>query len=251
MFGLFKKRESSAASGTQQNNKQLLVADMHSHLLPGIDDGSPDVETSMLLIDGLYKHGFRKLICTPHIYRELYFNTPETIEAAYQLLLPEVKKKYPDVQLSYAAEYFLDDYFDSLIEQKSKLLTIKDNNVLVEISFMAPPMDLKQKLFAMQMEGYMPILAHPERYGFMLSQRQMYDDLLDAGCTFQLNLLSISGYYGKPSEELANYLLSKKAVRYLGTDMHHVKHLEALSHPKIYRMVNDLRNSGLLLNDSL
>lgn len=248
MFGLFKKKTPSALPGPVF---EALGADMHSHLLPGIDDGSPDVETSIQLMKGLVQLGYKKFICTPHIYKELYPNTIETITAACNRLKPAVEKQLPGIDIRFAAEYYLDDHFDELMASGEKLLTIKDNWVLVEYSFLNPPLDLKEKLFNLQMEGYQPVLAHPERYGYYASNKKAYDELYDAGCIFQLNLLSITGYYGKGPADLARYLVEKGYIKLLGTDLHHDRHLEALSHPALSKLVQQLTGTGRLLNTSL
>lgn len=247
MFGLFKKKEKASSEPVFAP----LLTDMHSHLLPGIDDGSPDVETSLRLVEGLVGLGYKKLICTPHIYKELYPNTKATIAAAYEKLVPALQEKFPGVELGYAAEYFLDDHFDELLKSGERLLTIGDNYLLVEYSFSAPPMDLKEKLYNIQLEGYKPILAHPERYGFYASAKHEYDALFDAGCVFQLNILSLTGYYGKPPAQLAQHLLEKNYISLLGTDIHHDRHLAALQSPGVQKLLSQLISRTTLLNASL
>lgn len=246
MFGLFKKKEKISTGAAFA----VLGTDMHSHLLPGIDDGSPDVETSLRLMEGLVTLGYNKFICTPHIYQELYPNNRETIQAAYEKLWPAVQEKFPGVSLGYAAEYFLDDHFDELLK-KGPLLTIPGNHVLVEYSFSSPPLDLKDKLYNLQLEGYKPILAHPERYGYYASSKKEYDVLFDSGCLFQLNILSLTGYYGKQPAQLAQYLLEKNYISLLGTDLHHDRHLAALQSPAIQKLVGQLASRLPLLNPSL
>lgn len=245
MFGLFKKKKQQTVPVFAP-----LHTDMHSHLLPGIDDGSPDVETSLRLIEGLVALGYKKFICTPHIYKELYPNTRATITAAYERLLPELNKRFPGVELGFAAEYFLDDHFDELMG-KERLLTIGDNYLLVEYSFSSPPLDLKEKLYNMQLEGYKPILAHPERYGYYTSAKHEYDALFDAGCVFQLNILSLAGYYGKQPAQLAQYLLDKNYITLLGTDIHHDRHLAAFQSPGVQKNFGHLISRLPLLNSSL
>jgi protein-tyrosine phosphatase len=247
MFGLFKKKNQVAETAAFD----LLATDMHSHLLPGIDDGSPDVATSLQLIKGLVELGYKKFICTPHIYKELYPNTQATIKAAYEQLQPALAAEWPGLELRYAAEYYLDDHFDHLLASGERLLTVTDNWVLIEYSFLNPPMDLKEKIFNLQMEGYQPVLAHPERYGYYANNKSGYDELYDAGCIFQVNLLSLSGYYGKSPADLAQYLINRRYVKLLGTDLHHERHLEALRHPSISKTIRQLHDSGQLLNTQL
>jgi tyrosine-protein phosphatase YwqE len=229
-----------------------LVTDMHSHIIPGIDDGSTDVETSIELIRGLTGLGYKKFIATPHILWDIYKNDDSTIRPAYTELQQALKENNMDVSVSFAAEYFLDDHIDDLIEQEIPLLTIKKNWVLTEFSFVSAPLDLKEKLFALQISGYQPIVAHPERYGYFSRDRKVYDDLKEAGYYFQVNLLSLTGYYGKGPQELAEYLVKKKYVDLLGTDLHHLRHLQSLqTNPQLTDIIKELQDSGKLLNASL
>ncbi|HEY8894184.1 MAG TPA: CpsB/CapC family capsule biosynthesis tyrosine phosphatase [Niastella sp.] len=247
MFSIFnkKKRARLDLSG--------LVADMHSHLLPGIDDGSPDTETSLQLINGLQELGYRKFITTPHILWDMYKNDANTIDAAYQELQEAAQQQNnAAVPIKAAAEYFLDEHFDELLENNVPLLTLHRNWVLVEFSFVTTPLNFKDKLFNMQMKGYQPVLAHPERYLYFMSDRKWYDELKEAGCLFQLNILSLTGYYGKASLQLAQYLIGKRYINLLGTDCHHFRHLNTLRNAhNIMEPVSSLLDSGQLLNPSL
>ena len=153
------------------------------------------------------------------------------------------------VEFRGAAEYFLDEHVDELLEKNIPLLTIHKNMVLVEFSFIRQPMDLKDKLFQLQIKGYQPIIAHPERYLYFGAHKNLYDELHDMDCIFQLNLLSLVGYYGKKQEELAQYLIKKKYVSLLGSDLHNIRHINILrASSTISHTVNRLLDSGVLLN---
>lgn len=246
MFSFFKKKRSDSV------DLSALVTDMHSHLLPGIDDGSPDDATSLLLIKGLQQLGFRQFITTPHIMWDVHRNNASSIGGAHSQLQAALQQEQLAVPVRAAAEYFLDDHFDQLLEQDVPLLTIKDKMVLVEFSFVTMPMNVKEKLFELQIKGYQPILAHPERYSYLLPQKQWYDELKEAGCHFQLNLLSLTGYYGKVAQDLSLYLAKKKYVEFLGTDLHHERHLAALqSSSSLMDHVKMLLDSGKILNAAL
>ena len=227
-----------------------LGCDMHSHLLPGIDDGSPDTETSTKLIEGLVNLGYKKLITTPHIMWDLYRNDPSSISSAYKTL-EQAPQKLP-VPLHAAAEYFLDDNFDRILADNTPLLTLKGNWVLVEFSFVTVPVNLKQTLFNLQINGYQPVLAHPERYLYFGEDKKKYEELHDAGYYFQVNLLSLTGYYGRGPQELAEHLIRKKYIDLLGTDLHHTRHLQALqSSFQLNDHVNFLLDTGNILNSTL
>lgn len=247
MFGIFKKSKEASS----KNPFETITNDMHSHILPGIDDGAQTIEESLLLIETLVKQGMQNFICTPHIFKELYPNTPLTIKNAFDSLLPVVQEKFPNVQIKYAAEYYMDDFFDELLEKKEKLLTVFDDCVLVEHSFMQVPFDLKEKLFNLQMAGYTPILAHPERYEFYAANKKAYDSLYDLGCIFQINLLSLTGYYGKVPMELAKYLIEKKYVKLVGTDIHHQRHVIGFNQFGTNKNLLDLLQQDVLMNQAL
>jgi len=230
-----------------------LACDMHSHLIPGIDDGVKDMESSIQLIRGLMALGYRKIITTPHINADIFPNTPAIIRAGQADVVNQLRREQLDVQFHAAAEYLMDDHFVRMLEDDQPLLTLKDKMVLVELSFAVPAINLKEILFLMQMKGYQPVLAHPERYLYFGGNKGWYDQLKDVGCLFQVNLLSLRGYYGKASLELAQYLIKKKYIDLLGTDMHHERHLENLRSfsPQLMDTVNKLLDSGLIRNATL
>ncbi|MBX3242567.1 MAG: histidinol phosphatase [Chitinophagaceae bacterium] len=247
MFSFFKKKKPLP----EAHDLSVLKCDMHSHLIPGIDDGSPDVDTSITLIEGLKKLGYKKIITTPHLMADLYPNSRTTILNGFDKLVKALQKRKIDIPVRAAAEYFLDDHFDSLLEKDEPLLTIKDNLVLVEFSFASIPIDYKQKLFNMQMKGYKPILAHPERYAYLHKKFELYEELRDFGCLFQVNLLSLIGYYGKNIEAAAEKLYKLKYIELLGTDLHHERHMENLNVHLLHQKVKDIADNLPLLNDSL
>ena len=227
-----------------------IVADMHSHLLPGIDDGSPDMATSLELIKGFQSLGYKKLITTPHVLWEIYPNTTEVIIAKQEELKKEISNAGIDIELKAAAEYFIDDHFTEQLKNKIPLLPISGNMVLVEFSMITAPMDLQEVLFEMQMQNYQPVLAHPERYSYLGRKKEVIDQLKDTGCWFALNLLSLSGYYGESVHQLADYILKKGFYDLAGTDLHNHKHLLQLQKlPAI--QLDKLRDSGLIKNHLL
>jgi protein-tyrosine phosphatase len=224
---------------------------MHSHLIPGIDDGVKDMDASVRLIRGLMDLGYKKIITTPHVNADVYPNTPAIIGEGQAAVVAELRHQKLDVEFRAAAEYILNDFFTRALHNDEPFLTLKDKLILVELSFAVPAINLKEILFDLQLKGYQPVLAHPERYLYFGANKAWYDQLRDTGCLFQLNLLSLRGYYGKESQQLAEYLIKKKYVDLLGTDMHHEKHLGMLSSPKIFHAVHRLVDAGLIRNAGL
>jgi protein-tyrosine phosphatase len=233
-------------------NLESLVSDMHSHLIPGIDDGAPDQETSLELIGGLMELGYKKLITTPHVNADVFRNTSGIIGDGQTAILHALQQKRMSVEFRAAAEYLMDDQFAKTLSESGSFLTLKDNLVLVELSFVVPALNLKDMLFQMQLNGYQPVLAHPERYLYFAGNKGWYDQLRDSGCNFQLNLLSFAGHYGREARDLALYLAKKGYVEYLGTDLHHIRHLEVLrSSQAVSKAVQQLQDRGLIRNSSL
>lgn len=196
---------------------------MHSHLLPGIDDGAKDISDSIALIRKLKDMGFKKLYTTPHIMADLYPNTPEIILGKLEEVRAALKAAQINIEIGAAAEYLMDEAFGEKIDS-GNLLTLPGNRVLVEMSFVSPPPNLDQYIFLLQTKGYKVVIAHPERYLFYRDQFDQYKNFKDKGCELQLNLLSLIGYYGKPVQEVAIKLLKAGLVDFLGTDLHHERH---------------------------
>lgn len=202
--------------------------DIHSHLLPNIDDGAKFIEDTIFLITSLQEFGFTQFITTPHTFSGFWDNTKISIENKLSETKKLLLENKINVNLRTASEYLLDDHFVSLFEKK-EILTLKDNYVLVEMSYINPPIQLYDIIFGLQVAGYIPVLAHPERYNFYHKNFEEYKKLKNAGCLFQLNLLSTVGYYGKEVTETAEKLLQKGLIDYVGSDVHHKKHIEAFS----------------------
>jgi len=203
--------------------------DMHSHLIPGIDDGSQKMEESIALINRLSGYGLKKLIITPHIMSEFFKNTPEIINAGLEKLKLAVKEAGIDIELDAAAEYYLDEIFYEKVENNEPILSFGTNKmVLVETGFMSKPHILLETFFKMEMLGYQPVFAHPERYMYLHQEPETLDALVDRNIPFQLNLLSLTGYYSKGVKKFAEELIDRDLVKLVGTDCHNEKYLDAM-----------------------
>jgi protein-tyrosine phosphatase len=198
--------------------------DIHSHLLPGIDDGARTFEDTLRLTQALQGFGVSQFITTPHIIQYVWDNTHDQILSKKETTVLELEKNKITIPFSAAAEYLMDDQFVQLF-QSHELLTLKDNYVLVEMSYINAPIQLYSILFDLQVAGYIPVLAHPERYLFYHKNFSEYEKLKRAGCLFQLNLLSVVGYYGAEITKIAEQLLAKGMYTYVGSDVHHDNHI--------------------------
>lgn len=248
---LFKRNKRSSPSALT-NKLKFLGVDMHNHLLPGIDDGCETVEDSIYLMEGLQELGFQKMIFTPHVMEGIYPNNVRTItEAKYKLSNEIMKHPFLNtISLETSAEYMIDGGFPKLLKS-NQLSPIRDKYVLIEMSYMSESRNLFQAIFEIQSQGYIPVLAHPERYNYYQNDREKFKKIKDAGCLLQLNLLSISRYYGSEIRESATELIKMGMYDFVGTDLHHAKHLEALCNLVVKYPVEKILSKCNIKNISL
>lgn len=215
--------------------------DIHSHLLPGIDDGAVTIEDSISLINQMADIGFKNIITTPHIITNVWDNTENSIKDKHQETVKKIGSSANVTNFNVAAEYMLDSYFLNKLEAE-RLLTIKDNYILVELSYLNPPINLYEIIFQIQLSGYKPILAHPERYLFYHFNFKEFDKLKKAGCSFQLNLLSTVDYYGENITKIADKLLVNEYYDFVGSDVHHQKHINSFNKKVSTKNIDSLNN---------
>jgi len=247
ILDLFK---SSKAQDIAPLDLSWMVSDMHSHLIPDIDDGSKSIQESVQLVKRLEGYGLKKLIITPHIMTEFYRNTPEIIRAGLDELKAAILEENIAIELDMAAEYYLDEIFLEKVTTGNRLLTFGDNHVLIETGFMSKPSMLLESFFKLEMEGYHPVFAHPERYLYLHNDLELLEALVDRNIPFQLNLLSLTGYYSKAVKKFAEKLIDEGLVKLVGTDCHNEKYLdfmERLPEEKYFQKLKGLD----LLNVSL
>jgi protein-tyrosine phosphatase len=245
MFNFFKKKE--LKKDTTLNYDSIKV-DMHSHVLPGIDDGAKTIQESIILIKKMMDLGIKKVIATPHIMADYYKNTAETIGVALDLLRSELKKQEIDLPVEAAAEHYFDETFEARIDDR-KLMTMGDNYVLFEFSFLNRPLNDVAVIQKMIQLGYKPILAHPERYSYM--NMEQLTGLHNMGCNLQLNTISLTGYYGKDVRKKAEDIINNQLVDFISSDMHHVRHAEALRNALAMPYVAALLNGEYPLKNVL
>ncbi|SNR34611.1 tyrosine-protein phosphatase [Flavobacterium sp. ov086] len=214
--------------------------DIHSHLLPGIDDGAKTIKETIHLTKAFQDMGFSQFTTTPHISHYIWNNSPETITENHKKTKLLLEENNLEIPFRAAAEYLMDDSFENYFKEK-KLLTLKDNYVLVEMSYLNAPIQLYKTLFDLQVAGYIPVLAHPERYTFYHKNFSEYEKLKKAGCLFQLNLLSTVGYYGERIAKITEELLKKGMYDFAGTDVHNMKHIASFSNKIKINSVSNLK----------
>jgi protein-tyrosine phosphatase len=222
-------------------------SDIHSHLIPGIDDGSPNMEYSIKLVKKFVELGYSKIVTTPHIMCDYYQNTPDKILKGLDELREELQKQNINVDISAAAEYNLDDGLQDLIDKK-EILTFGDNHVLFELPFMQEPRNLQEIIFNFQMAGYKPILAHPERYTFWYDSFEKYDELKSRGVLLQMNLLSLTNHYSPQTRKVAEKMVEANLVDAVGTDCHRIEHLMMLEDHLNLKHIHKLAEQEKLFN---
>lgn len=229
----------------------FFAVDMHSHLIPGIDDGVQTMDEALEMIRYLQELGFKKLITTPHVMSDTYANSSAQIMEGFRQVKEAADQARLSVELEVAAEYLMDDGFPDILE-KGEMLTFGNNYVLVEMSYIFEPINLNQIIFDIQIAGYHVIIAHAERYGFWSRKKQRYQDMKDRSVMLQLNLLSLTGYYGKEVQKTAEWLLENDMYDVIGTDLHnieHVRNLQELCHMPVIKTLRD--KSAQMINSKL
>jgi len=237
----------------------VLKCDVHSHFIPGIDDGAQTMDDSVALIREFYNLGYKKIITTPHILADGFRNTPEKILNGLEKVRVALKNENIPIQIEAAAEYYIDFDFGRKIEQE-KLLTFgkpapnktSGNYLLFEVSYVNPPDNLEHIIFQLQTSGYKPVLAHPERYLFWARNFEKYEQLKEKGVLLQLNINSLTGYYSRETKKIAEQLIEKNMVDFLGSDCHHSGHTNLIKTSAVYqKSLHKLIESRKLLNSTL
>jgi len=228
----------------------LIGVDMHSHLIPGIDDGAETIEQSIELIKLLFNLGYKKLITTPHIFSEYFKNTPEIIRHGLDKLQTALTQAQIPVKIEAAAEYMFDDWFQKNC-LTTELLTFGKKYLLIECSAFVPPNNFFQVLWDLKLKGYNPILAHPERYGYWHINLEHYVSLKDRDILFQINLPSLSGYYSPEVRKITEQLIDNNMVEFVGTDIHNLIYYQQIDKSRFSKYLEKLISSGKLLNRTL
>ncbi len=227
-----------------------LVTDMHSHLIPGIDDGVPDVDTAIALIKELAGLGYRKVITTPHIMVDLYKNPPEIIRKGEKQVKEAIEAERINIEFEASAEYQLDEGFLNHFKN-GQLMTFGGKYLLLELSYFNAPPNLFEMLFDLQLAGYKVILAHPERYAYWHRDFSKLEDLKNRNVFFQLNMISLSGFYSLPIKKISERLIDGGMVDFIGSDLHSHQYLNLIEKALYEPYLEKLINSGKLKNHLL
>lgn len=234
---------------SRDNISLLHTTDLHSHLIPSIDDGLDSLSDSVEIIKKFENLGFKKIITTPHIMFSRFPNTQKNIYEGHKLLKDELRRQNINIELEVGAEYYYDEHFLEFIDKK-EILTFGDNYLLFELSYHHKPFGLEQTIHKLLLAGYKPILAHPERYSYY-STREHYEYLKDLGLLFQINAISTQGFYGKNVKKKVEKIIDLGLVDFIGSDIHNQNYMDKFSkalQSKIYLQImekNSIKNSYL------
>ncbi|WP_223833923.1 tyrosine-protein phosphatase [Spirosoma profusum] len=224
--------------------------DIHSHLLPGLDDGVKDTEQALACLTQLSEWGIQKIITTPHVSGDWYPNSSDSIRQMRATLQSLIDEHQLPLSIDVAAEYLIDDFFFDLL-QADDLLTFGDKRyLLIEAGWAWGPNNFLDLIFRIQTQGYTPILAHPERYKYYHDDKRILHQLHKNDCLFQLNWMSLVGRYGADIQKQARYLLQEDLIDFIGSDLHHPRDLKDMA--RLFSSDDiKLLQQQTLLNDTL
>lgn len=224
---LFSKKE------TNPSSKPLVLSwfgtDIHSHLLPGVDDGAQTMDESIAMVTKMASLGFKHCILTSHVKMDIYPNSSQRLKAAFDTLNNQVQELSIPIRLSLGAEYYMDDSLLSKVAEGDILSFGEQKYVLMEFSFATPPVQEENVFDAFLQAGYKPILAHFERYGYFHGSVEKALAYRKQGVFIQMNLNSLTGHYGAEVRKQAERLIDEFALDFVGTDAHRMEHLTHLA----------------------
>ena len=228
-----------------------LKTDLHSHLIPGIDDGSATMEDTVALLRKFEELGYQKVVTTPHVMSDYYINTPEIINAGLENVREAIQENGLNMAIEAAAEYNLEPEFEKLIEEENVLTFGKENFLLFELSFFEEPKRLNETIWTMREKGYNPVLAHVERYAYWHQDYDKVEEMINRGVKLQLNIGSITGSYGPEVKTFAERLIKDEVIEFIGSDCHHMQHLEMIEYARRLPSFQQLIKQDQLLNTQL
>jgi tyrosine-protein phosphatase YwqE len=225
-----------------------LKVDLHSHLIPGIDDGVQTVEEAVDMVRRMESYGYQHLITTPHIMWDCYRNTPEIILSGLRDVQRACQEAGLSTTVDAAAEYYLDAHFNEMLRSGQPLLTLPGKRLLVELPYATALLNTSEILFSIVEHGYRPILAHPERYTYFHRDLSIYQKLSAQGCQLQVNALSLTGHYGVEVAKVADWLLKNNLIVFIGSDAHRMQHLDQMEKMSNSKWLKDyaFQNADLL-----
>jgi len=245
-----KKRFPFLNKQKEKTRGPVLKVDLHSHLIPGIDDGAQSMEDSLTLLRGMEALGYEKVITTPHIMIDVYRNTPKIIKEGLASLKEAAKAEGIQVEIEAGAEYYMDEGFYTHLHS-GEVMSIENKYLLFETSYISKPLQIEEMIFEISAAGYIPLMAHPERYRYVTDPKKEYGRFKDLGVLLQVDLNSFGGYYGQSAKKNIEFLSKHGMIDFMGSDLHHKKHMAALSDVFMSDAYSDAFIHNTILNDTL
>lgn len=243
IFPFFKKRK-------ETKRGPILKVDLHSHFIPGIDDGAQSMEESLSLLTEMEALGYEKVITTPHIMIDLYRNTPKIIKEGLFSLREAAKSEGIQLEIEAGAEYYMDEgFYDHL--HSSEVMSIQNKYLLFETSYATKPLQFEEMIFEIIASGYIPLMAHPERYRYVSDPLKEYGRFKELGILFQLDLNSLGGHYGIDAKKKAKILSDNGMIDFLGSDVHHLKQTRFLDDVFMSENYSKIWKNNTVLNHTL
>lgn len=249
MFGIFKKKEEKKV----KIDWSKIGLDFHSHLIPAVDDGSSSIEETIEILTFKKSLGYKHIYTSPHIMGEGFKNTKQDLKQKYNDFINDERYIALNIKFNLIAEYFLDEEFEVLLENDD-LLTFGNKYILIETSMNYDFPFVKNYIYKLIKKGYNPILAHPERYKYIFTDKNyidLYESYKDLGCEFQLNLFSLVGLYGEKIKTVAEGLISNNLYDYVSSDIHKAGQLKLYEELNKSIFLERLIQSGNLKNNEL
>lgn len=228
-----------------------LGTDMHCHLVPRVDDGSKCMEESIECLNTLKAVGYDRVIITPHFQSPRFQNDEDDICRRYEELKRQAAEAGVEIELAgIGGEYRIDDGFQARLDNP-RFLQVAGKYVLVELSLHQQRMGCDEMIFDLQMKGYDIVLAHPERYPYLTLFGSRMEQLRNQGVLFQVNVLSLGGFYGEEPQRRAYKLIEQGWVEFLGTDTHNTMYAQTLIALTHDRKVEKVLEKYTFMNNTL
>ncbi len=253
-FGFLSRHRKKTIPEDRPKPDPSLRVDVHAQLLPGRQDGTDSVEHSITLLREMAALGFRKVITTLHVMDGFYQNTCDSITAAATLLKYELHKAQVEIEVEAAAEYFLDINLLRMLYSKTDMLTFGNASgqryLLFDTSLVKRPYELDKVIAAIQHRNLVPVMAHPEQYIYLQKNPEAVQLLHYQGVRLQVNLLSLTGNPSREARHLAEWMIDRRLVSFIGTDICHESQLPVVRQAQRLPYYRKALEMGLL-NDSL
>lgn len=196
------------------------MVDIHSHILPGLDDGSVDLDTTIRMLQNAERCGTKAIIATPHYYRGYFENEYSEVVRLVELLKGDIASRGMDMDIYPGQEVFLDKHTVEMYKNGCIRGLNGSRYLLVEMPMQDYEASLLDIVYELRLLGVVPVIAHPERYTYIIDNRAVINSFVEEGCLFQINTGSVTGIFGKPVQKTAKVLIENGLCNFVASDAH-------------------------------